>query len=347
LIAVTETSSRSHQHPLSLNTFARPSEIVHPIEVNSMSLPCRFIRIFALLVCVLAIPLIAASLLAAYPTNIITAKIKLDDLSMIIVGVRINGSGPYNFLLDTGSSSTMIDQALATQLELPQVGERKVIGVLGSNIMSIVRANSVSVEGATVPDLRISASPRRMTVSKVRGVLGQDFLQCFDVLIDYRHLSVQFGPALGSLSQSLTGEHLLLYTDETNPGHSAPNRLILTGQIPELGRGEMSLALDSGANCLTLFQDKLGPSAVRQDGIHTGNFGSWTNTSITSRTVHQLSLGKKSVADPTMVTLAHPINTDIDGLLPTSLFSSVFISSRGGFVILNPSVPKSRRDGSR
>jgi hypothetical protein len=66
---------------------------------------------------------------------------------------------------------------LLTQLELPQVGERKIMGVLGFSIMSIVRANSVSVEGATIPDLRISATTNRMTVSKVRGVLGQYFLQ--------------------------------------------------------------------------------------------------------------------------------------------------------------------------
>jgi hypothetical protein len=66
---------------------------------------------------------------------------------MIIVSVSINGSGPYDFMLDTGCSNTMIDQKLATQLELPQVGEGKIIGVLGSSIMSIVRANSVSVDG--------------------------------------------------------------------------------------------------------------------------------------------------------------------------------------------------------
>jgi len=309
-----------------------------------MSLTCRFSRIFALLACAICIPAMAAASESAAPAaNSVTAKIKLDELSMIIVPVSINGSGPYEFMLDTGCANTMIDQKLATQLELPQVGERKIMGVLGSSIMSIVRANSVSVDGATVPELRISATASRMTVSKVRGVLGQDFLQRFDVLIDYRHLSVQFAPTLGSLSQSLAGEHLLLHVDETNPGNSAPNRLIVTGQVPELGNGEMSLLLDSGANCFTLFQDKLGPLAVRQDGVHTGNFGSWTNLSVASRTVHQLILGKKSVPDLTVVTLAHPVNTDVDGLVPTSVFHSIFISSREGFVILNPSVPKPGR----
>jgi predicted aspartyl protease len=306
-----------------------------------MSLTCRFSRIFALLACAICIPAMAAA------ADSVTVKIKLDRLSMIIVPVSINDSGPYDFLLDTGCSNTLIDQELATQLELPQVGEGKIIGVLGSSSISLVRANSVSVDGVTVRDLRISATTSGMTVSKVRGVLGQDFLQRFDVLIDYHHLFVQFAPALGSLSQSLAGEHLLLHVDETNAGHGAPNRLIVTGQVPELGNGEMSLLLDSGANYFTLLQDKLGPLAVRQDSVHIGKFGFWTNSSVATRTVHKLSLGKKSVSDLTLVTLEHPINTYIDGLIPTSLFSSIFISSRGGFVILNPSFSKTTRDGLR
>lgn len=306
-----------------------------------MSLTCRFNRIFALLACAICIsPRAAASDPAAPAANIITARIKLDELSMIIVPVSINGSGPYDFLLDTGCSNTMIDQKLATQLELPQVGERKIIGILGSSIVPIVRANSVSVDGATVPDLRISATTGRMTVAKVRGVLGLDFLQNFDLLIDYRHQSIQFAPALGFLSQSLAGDHLLLHVDEANSGRNGLTRLVVTGQIPELGNGEMSLLLDSGANCFTLFQDKLGPLATREDRVHTGNFGAWTNTSIASRTVHRLNLGKKVVPDLTVVTLAHAVNPETDGLIPTSLFHSIFISSRGGFVILNPSIEK-------
>ena len=55
-------------------------------------------------------------------STIATAKIKLDDLSMIIVPVSINGSGSYDFLLDTGCAKTMIDQKLAEELGLPQVG---------------------------------------------------------------------------------------------------------------------------------------------------------------------------------------------------------------------------------
>ena len=81
--------------------------------------------------------------------------------------------------------------------------------------------------------------------------------------------------------------------------------------------------------------------------VSTGNFGSVdaVKKAGTTRTV-RVSFGweSKSVPDLTVVThLPHPMNTDTDGLVPTSLFKSVFISSRAGFVILNPTFPKTSR----
>src|ERR1700733_15617907 len=86
----------------------------------------------------------------ALTPNIVTAKIKLNDLSMIIVPVSINGSGPYDFLLDTGCAKTIIDQKLAEELALPRVSQRTVAGVLASVTMSVVHVNSLSLAGATV-----------------------------------------------------------------------------------------------------------------------------------------------------------------------------------------------------
>jgi len=44
-----------------------------------------------------------------------------------------------------------------------------------------------------------------------------------------------------------------------------------------------------------------------------------------------------------VVTLSRRADVDTDGVVPTSLFHSIFISHRGRFVILNPSLPKGVR----
>ena len=177
-----------------------------------MSLTRHFNRLFVLLSFAIFIPAMAQAPEQTAPaTNIVTAKIKLDDLSMIIVPVSINGSGPYDFLLDTGCAKTIVDQKLADQLGLPRAGEKTVVGILASTRMSVVHVNSLSVAGASVPGGDIFSSDHPATVtSNVRGVLGEDFLRNFDLLIDYRHQTIRIESPLGSMAQTALGEHLPL-----------------------------------------------------------------------------------------------------------------------------------------
>src|SRR5436190_23248466 len=48
----------------------------------------------------------------------------------VIVPVKINGHGPFKFVLDTGATFTCIDQKLVDQLKLPEWRGQFGIGVL-------------------------------------------------------------------------------------------------------------------------------------------------------------------------------------------------------------------------
>src|SRR6266446_1772024 len=41
----------------------------------------------------------------------------------LVVPVTLDGTGPYPFLLDTGSTSTLVDPRLAERLRLPRAGQ--------------------------------------------------------------------------------------------------------------------------------------------------------------------------------------------------------------------------------
>lgn len=276
--------------------------------------------------------------------NIVTAKIRLDELSMIIVPVGINGSGPYDFLLDTGASKTIVDQKLAAELALPSVSEKTVVGMLASARMSVVHVNSLSVAGATVPGGDIFSSDHPATVtSKVRGVLGEDFLQNFDLLIDYRHQSIRFESPLGSMAETAVGEHLPLQLNGVLHGQPTHNRLVVSGHIPELGDSPVLLLLDSGTTCPTLFRASLGAGAAQQEPMRVGNFNQWVSSPASTRTVRSLNLGGNALTNLTLVAISRRAEVDTDGLVPTSLFHSIFISHQGKFAILNPSFPKMSR----
>ncbi len=312
-----------------------------------MSPISRFNRFFVVLALAICAHVVAPAQDHTEPSvQIVTAKIRLDDLSMIIVPVSINGSGPYDFLLDTGSSKTIVDRKLSEELGLPPVGESNMVGVLASARMSVVRVNSLSVAGAVVPGGEIFSSDHPATVNgTVRGVLGEDFLQNFDVLIDYRHRSLRLEAPLGSMAQTATGERLPLQLTGIYHGKVTHNRLVISGRMREFGDATMSLLLDSGANQLTLFSDNLGPGAGQAVPITTGNFNRWVASMSATREIRSLNLGSNSVPELTAIALSRRAEADTDGLIPTSLFHAIFISSRGGFVILNPSFPKTSRDG--
>ena len=310
-----------------------------------MSLTRRFNFLFALLA---FSTFVAAGAQApeqtAVASNIVTTKIKLDDLSMIIVPVSINGSGPYDFLLDTGSAKTIVDQSLADELGLPRGGEKNIVGVLASTKMSVVHVDSLSVAGATVPGGDIFGSDHPAIVTgKVRGVLGEDFLQNFDVLIDYRHQVIRLDAPLGSMAGDAAGEHLPIQLSGIYHGQPSRNRLIVSGHIAELGDVPMSLLLDSAANHLILFRDGLGLHSNQQETVRVGTISQSVSLSAATHTIQSLCLGRNFVSNVTAIALDRRGDVDTDGLVPISLFKSVLISSRGKFVILNPSFPKTSR----
>jgi|HubBroStandDraft_1064217.scaffolds.fasta_scaffold09323_3 hypothetical protein len=311
-----------------------------------MSLTCRFNRLLVLLTFAVSALAVGAAQDHIEPGGQpVTAKIKLDERSMIVVPVSINGSSPYDFLLDTGSSKSMIDRKLADQLGLLRTGEKTVVGVLASARMAIVHVDSLSLAGAAVGAGEMFSSDDPATVTgKVRGVLGEDFLQNFDVLIDYRHQTIQLETPLSSMAQTATGEHLPLQLNGIYHGKPTHNRLIISGRIQEFGDATMSLLLDSGANQLTVFEDKLGSGVNQAELIRVGNFNQWVGSLAATCKIRSLKLGSNSVTGLTVTALSRRADVDSDGLIPTSLFHSIFISSHGGFVILNPSFPKTSRD---
>jgi Aspartyl protease len=103
------------------------------------------------------------------------------------VNVRINGQGPFAFVVDTGASHTVLDSSLADELSLPAAAG-------GSTIKQI------EMEGVTVHDLPVMAGPllRMPGKENPRGVLSAlafpGYLFTFD--FPHREITIRFG-ALG------------------------------------------------------------------------------------------------------------------------------------------------------
>src|ERR1700683_1104336 len=78
-----------------------------------------------------------------------TIKFQMRDGYLMVVEARVNGSGPFRSLVDTGTTRTVIDQDLAHQLQTPEVGEVNVPTVLHYRQDKLVRLQDVQLGEAS------------------------------------------------------------------------------------------------------------------------------------------------------------------------------------------------------
>src|SRR5215472_12523725 len=65
----------------------------------------------------------------ACPANVKAIPLHRVNQHQMVVSVSINHSGPYDFLLDTGTQMTVVDLSLAADLHLKTTGNASVAGV--------------------------------------------------------------------------------------------------------------------------------------------------------------------------------------------------------------------------
>lgn len=112
-----------------------------------------------------------------------------------IVELRINGKGPYRFIFDTGSSGSVIDASLATELGLEVIGEDS-MGTPGFDnvIMSKrVKAPLVTFEGT---DISKDATMNTMGLREmlpVDGILSPNFFLNDLITLDYPNSKLILG----------------------------------------------------------------------------------------------------------------------------------------------------------
>jgi predicted aspartyl protease len=94
---------------------------------------------------------------------------------LIVVPVFVNGQGPFEFLLDTGTNSTVIHQKLAQQLGLRAVDRIIRYTPTGSQVISRASLNSLTVGSRTITNTEVLITEMRQTHlldSRICGVLG-------------------------------------------------------------------------------------------------------------------------------------------------------------------------------
>ncbi len=117
------------------------------------------------------------------PDVVATVATRTDTAMRMTVPVTIEGRGPYQFVVDTGSDRTVVSQELATLLKLA-AGET----VTMHSMTGVAPANTVTVPSLTVAGqttLGINAPALLQTYLGGHGLLGIDTLKNRRVVMDF------------------------------------------------------------------------------------------------------------------------------------------------------------------
>lgn len=253
----------------------------------------------------------------------------LTDTGQILVATMVNGSGPYQFVLDTGANRSVISDTIAARLSLPATAVTEVVSSTGSALRSVVRLQSISLGSHRASDLLapVLKSERIHAVhGQADGIVGQDVLIDAHYTIDYRRRRVIW---LGPDGDHGPGARLALRRCEGRlivelPQSSAPDSVAL-------------LVPDSGASTLVLFQQK-GRTAISVTTLSSmASVATVTGESLMqTAVVPKLRLGRETLWDQPAVLLPGPPvagEDRLDGLLPLSLFSSVTFNGREHYMV--------------
>jgi predicted aspartyl protease len=137
----------------------------------------------------------------------------------LIVKVNINGQGPYNFLLDTGASKTVVAPRLVQALAIPLAEETvPMMGVAGKVVHGgLAEFNSIAIGDAEVKRFPVTVfAIRQLNARNVEGLLGQDFLNFFTVELNSKTNTLRLKGQQGG--SAVAGGHVgkAISADEVN-----------------------------------------------------------------------------------------------------------------------------------
>ena len=145
----------------------------------------------------------------------------------MVLAVSINHAGPFAFLLDTGTQMTVVDQSLAAELNLRSTGKADVAGVSFKGAARFAQLDVLEVGDHLVADqgvLVYDMSSVQDAGFGVRGLLGEDFLARYDVLINNTHKVVCMDDT-GTMRAGINGEHAALNSTSGPLARSKQNTL--------------------------------------------------------------------------------------------------------------------------
>jgi hypothetical protein len=278
------------------------------------------------------------------PGNVASLTLRRMQDDLIVVRVLINRAGPYDFLVDTGSQITTIDPVLASDLHLRIEGTTGVSGVATQSRSAFAFLDLIEVGSHSVPQsLAVIQDIAELKAAdpRMRGILGENFLSRFDLLIDNRQQILCLDESR-TLAQAVKGEHIPL-AQPHGPRDDMPftRPMIVSVRLTTADVPPVLLRLDSGSNAALLYaaQPRLLRASVSRAPVLKRVING-VEQAFAVLPAQDILVGACPVRQVSFVIPMNEVGSGPspreDGLLPTSAFERVFISYSKNYAALDP-----------
>jgi len=236
----------------------------------------------------------------------------------VVVPILVDGQGPYDFLLDTGSTTSVVDKKLAKKLGLKPLQRTVIRTASGTEQVPIARVHQISVGSKSTETVLVLISKMngiRKLDKNIRGILGFNFLSRFRYTLDYEHQRLRFDDDV------VAGARV--------PFDASSRSVLLTAD-------HLRFLLDTGATGVFVFRPEGLDIEVNARAITRVSTNAGRRIS-KSGWLERLDIGDVSL-DRVPVTLMPEsgLETKADGLLPGTLFDAIYFDHENDFVVLNP-----------
>jgi len=233
--------------------------------------------------------------------------------------VLVGSRGPYRFLVDTGSQTSLIEPDLATELGLKAQFRVEIVTQLSTRLRPGLKATTLRVGKQALPPLELvfdELPEAKRLDPTVRGLLGVNALEGLNFALKPGEARIDF------VERRPAGEVVAFERLE--------DRIAI---VATMGQESLRLILDSGSSHVVLFRTPKAMAKTRPvvttfatlEGARATVPTTWTADLVFTA---RLKIGMQAAA------IVERRNTVVEGLLPASIFKQVYVDQQRREVVL-------------
>jgi len=238
---------------------------------------------------------------------------------LILLPVKVNGEGPFEFILDTGAGTSLLSSELGQKLGVKIIGSKEGKSAGGAVSVSLAQVSSIAVDSVKLENVDVGLvdlSHIGKTIgAKIDGDLGYNFLKHFRVTVDYRQSEIRLDDPkrLEFAGQSTAVTEVAMRL-------ASPAKPLILVDVHANGRGPFQFAIDTGTST-----SAITPELAKQLGVASSPIGAATTggaqVDVTAGVLPSFQVGGARIDNMDVVVadffamLSNAIGTRLDGIV--------------------------------